>query len=146
MKWALLDRFGRTHSRRAKSASHGAIACRPFFSLRNSEIALSRHLEPFAHLQECNRSANVRLVAAGVRTQFAAPGKRAMKSSGKASGTYVTRAAGKGSHVVRTIVTPAGSFRTISKDVLDRAKRSANSALSGTESRIIGPRLSGRGR
>ncbi|GEN01525.1 hypothetical protein MRA01_60640 [Methylobacterium radiotolerans] len=69
-----------------------------------------------------------------------------MKSSGKANGTYVTRTAGKGSHVVQTIVTPAGSFRTISKDVLDRAKRSANSALSSAESRIVGPRLSGRGR
>lgn len=51
------------------------------------------------------------------------------------TGTYVTKRGSKDSQVVRTIVTPAGSFRTISKDVFDRAIRSANTALRQGEPR-----------
>lgn len=63
-----------------------------------------------------------------------------MSRSGK-DGTYITRRVGKGPHVVKTIVTPAGSFRTMSKDVFDRALRSANTRLQ----RIDGDPIDARG-
>ncbi|MGE7156859.1 hypothetical protein ACQKJ1_24350 [Methylorubrum rhodesianum] len=61
------------------------------------------------------------------------------------SSSKVKRGTGKG--VIVDIVTPAGTFKTMSKDVLDRAKRATNTALkSGGEAAILGPRGDARQR
>ncbi len=78
-----------------------------------------------------------------------------MSKSGSGRGTFVITQGtsrkvkrGTGNSVIMKIVTPAGTFKAMSKDVLDRAKRATNTALKSESGKItnVGPRGDARQR